>query len=372
MQRRRIVAALAAGACARVAGAAVAPSQKEILVGQTTALSGPYARDAAGSRLGSDAFFAALNAQGGINGRAVRMLSLDDGFQPDAAVHNARALAQQGAVCIFQPYGTGPSLALAQAVGDTGLPLVAPISGAQALYRPNPLVFHTRASFADEYERIVQHLVTLGLTRLAMVHMDNPGGHSSLETVRGILERARLRLAATFALSGDGGNAARGVAPVGDVRPMAVIFACTTQAVLPFLRAYHAAGHRSSYYHISFTDGQAAYAAAPADAVGWVVSQVAHNPYRHETVKLVADYQRDMRAAGRPELSYAGVEGYASAKVLCTALQRLRGEPRPGALEALGTLDLGGNWGLHFAPGRHAGSRYVELVMVGRDGRYVR
>lgn len=379
MFRRRLLRASVGAACAVVSGLNVsttfAQGRKAILVGQTNPMTGPIAGTAAAFRDGARAFVEALNSQGGINGRELQIETVDDNFRPETAEKNARDFARKGAVCFFQPWGESQCLAMGKMALELKIPLLAPISGASSLYEPTPYLFNTRASWKDEYEKIVQQLLVLGLTKLSMVHMDNQGGRSALAIVQEVLARNNLKLAATFGVKNDASNAIDGVRRIGDSQAKVVIYACTTGAALQFVKTFQSAGYRAQSYFNGFTDGQSAFKTDGAVAVGWVVSQVALNPFSDNSVKLTADYRRDMGSAGLSELSYNSVEGYTNAKILAAALRRISGEPTAArlhaALEGLGTMDLGG-YTVNFSNKNHAGSRYVELVMVGRDGRYVR
>lgn len=379
MFRRKLLRASIGAACAIVSGFNIsttfAQGRKAILVGQTNPTTGPIAGTAAAFRDGARAFVEALNAQGGINGRELQIETVDDNFRPDTAEKNARDFARKGAVCFFQPWGESQCLAMSKMALELKIPLLAPISGASSLYEPTPYLFNTRASWKNEYEKIVQQLLVLGLTKLSMVHMDNQGGRSALAIVEEVLARNNLKLAATFGVKNDASNAADGAQRIGASQAKVVIYACTTSAAIQFLKAYQSAGYRSQSYFNGFTDGQSAFKTEGALAVGWVISQVALNPFSGESVKLTADYRRDMRNAGLTELSYNSVEGYTNAKVLATALRRINGEPTAAglrtALENLGMVNLGG-YTVNFSTNNHAGSRHVELVLVGKDGRYVR
>jgi ABC-type branched-subunit amino acid transport system substrate-binding protein len=83
----------------------------EIKLGQTVPLSGPVSVYATFSRA-SLAYFAMVNDRGGINGRKVTLLSVDDGFSPPKAVEQTRRLVESdGVFAIFAPVGSAPSAA---------------------------------------------------------------------------------------------------------------------------------------------------------------------------------------------------------------------------------------------------------------------
>jgi branched-chain amino acid transport system substrate-binding protein len=83
----------------------------EIKLGQTVPLSGPVSAYATFSRA-SLAYFAMVNDRGGINGRKVTLVSLDDGFSPPKAVEQTRKLVESdGVFAIFAPVGSASSAA---------------------------------------------------------------------------------------------------------------------------------------------------------------------------------------------------------------------------------------------------------------------
>src|SRR6476620_4287106 len=101
-----LIAALVAGAASAQAKYGPGTSATEIKVGQTIAYSGPAS---AYSQLAKAeaAYFKTLNAKGGINGRKINFVSLDDGYSPPKAVENARKLVESDQVAlIFNVLGT--------------------------------------------------------------------------------------------------------------------------------------------------------------------------------------------------------------------------------------------------------------------------
>ena len=113
---RRATAILFATVALTTASIAQAPdtpgvTATEIKLGQTVPLSGPVSAYATFSRA-SLAYFAMVNDRGGINGRKVTLISIDDGFSPPKAVEQTRKLVESdGVFAIFAPVGSAPSAA---------------------------------------------------------------------------------------------------------------------------------------------------------------------------------------------------------------------------------------------------------------------
>ncbi len=133
--------------------AAEAPgiTDKEIVIGQTAAQTGPAADLGHDVRLGIEAYFKEINAKGGVHGRQLRLVSLDDGYDPERAAANAKQLIEKDKVfAMLGNVGTATGLAVLPVMNEAKVPLVGPYSGAESLRGPDSgLIFHVRASYSD-------------------------------------------------------------------------------------------------------------------------------------------------------------------------------------------------------------------------------
>jgi branched-chain amino acid transport system substrate-binding protein len=94
----------------------------EIKIGQTMPYSGPASAYGTIGRAEA-AYFAKLNAEGGINGRRISFISLDDGYSPPRTVEQTRKLVEQeGVLLIFSPLGTAPNSAIHKYLNARGVP----------------------------------------------------------------------------------------------------------------------------------------------------------------------------------------------------------------------------------------------------------
>ena len=116
-------------------------------------------------RDGAQAYFDFVNAQGGVNGRQIKLISLDDGYDPDKATANTKQLIEKENVfSLFGYVGTATSNAALPLVSRASIPFFAPLTGAQSLREPfNRNVFTIRASYFEETEKIIQHSTTLAI-----------------------------------------------------------------------------------------------------------------------------------------------------------------------------------------------------------------
>src|SRR5690348_17523667 len=99
-----LIAALAAPAAAQKNAPGV--TDTEIKIGQTMPYSGPASAYGQIGRT-EQAYFKMINEQGGINGRKLNLISVDDGYSPPKTVEMIRKLVEQDEVLfVFQPLGT--------------------------------------------------------------------------------------------------------------------------------------------------------------------------------------------------------------------------------------------------------------------------
>ncbi|HNK06334.1 MAG TPA: ABC transporter substrate-binding protein, partial [Giesbergeria sp.] len=150
-------------------------------IGQTAALTGPLAFPFVEMNKGIAAAFKEVNDRGGIDGRPVEFFSLDDGGAPEKAAENTATLLKKDQVfTMFACGGTTSVMGALKVLAEAKVPLLAPATGSDALRPFNPLVFHTRASYAQELAKIARQLSSTGFTKMAVGYFDNPFGKATL------------------------------------------------------------------------------------------------------------------------------------------------------------------------------------------------
>src|SRR5271169_2078925 len=131
-------AAAAFAASARAARADNAPgiTDSEIKIGQTMPYSGPASAYGVIGRTEA-AYFNMINEQGGINGRKINLISLDDGYSPPKTVEQVRRLVEQEQVAfLFNTLGTAPNAAIRQYLNDNKVPQLFVSTGASMFSDP--------------------------------------------------------------------------------------------------------------------------------------------------------------------------------------------------------------------------------------------
>src|SRR6202453_4781665 len=115
-------AALASGSRAAFAANAPGITDTEIKIGQTMPYSGPASAYGVIGRTDA-AYFKMINEAGGVNGRKITLISLDDGYSPPKAVEQTHRLVEQEQVAfIFNSLGTPSNAAIRQYLNDNKVP----------------------------------------------------------------------------------------------------------------------------------------------------------------------------------------------------------------------------------------------------------
>lgn len=373
------LAFVAATSCLTVARAA-AP-REDIVIGQVAPLTGTIAGTGDEYVAGAAAYFAHVNAQGGIYGRKIRVVVKDDGYKPDQTLAMTRQLlAEDKPLALFGFVGTGNILALNKnkVLEEAGIPLLAPYTGAQDLREPmNPNIFHIRASYTDETARMVEHLHTIGLRRFAVMYQDDPFGKSGLAGAESALEKLGLKAV------GKGGydrtkpeEVDAAVAAIAPTEPDAIIMVSVNRASAAFIKKMREKGSKARLFNISVVNFKELLKNAGEDlARGIGISQVMPSPYS-VTVPVAREFQALMKKY-EPEkvVSYASIESFIAAKILVEAVRRSGGNPTrdkvASQLEKMSSYDAGG-FKVSFSPENRIGSRFVEVTVIGQGGKLIR
>ncbi len=351
-------------------------SADEIRIGQFAAQTGPAAELGKRMQLGILAHFAAVNSAGGIHGRKLKLISRDDGYEPEKAIAAVKALIEEDKVfALIGSVGTPTTLAAVPAINAAGIPLVGPFTGAQALREPfNRNLFHVRASYFDETERIVQYLSTIGIKKIAVFYQNDSYGKAGLEGVLRALTKRELKPAATVKVERNSNDVAAALAEILEVRPEAVIQISAYKSCAALIKQAKAKSYSGQFFNVSFV-GSNALADELGDAgAGVVISQVVPFPYTPSSA-IVNEYQQRMTEAGSKDYDFTSMEGFLAAKLFTEGLRKagknLSRQSFISALESLHDYNLSG-FTMSYSAKSHEGSRYTDLTIIGSNGKFVR
>lgn len=316
-----------------------------------------------------------VNRQGGVHGRRIELRTLDDGFDPVTAAKNADVLVNKERVfAMFLNRATPHTEAILPILKADGVPLVAPSTGAAIFHEPpNRLVFNVRAKYQDEVAKAVEHFTTVGVNAIGLAHVDDSFGRDSLAGFQRSMQARNLKPAAEVTFGRVKPDIGATVANILKANPRALIIVGSATTTADLIRGIRAAGNQMQIMTLSNNSSSAFVKSMGKDGVGVIVSQVTPAPHLM-TTGLGREFKLAAKETGAT-VSYAAMEGFVAAKVLVEGLRRagsnLTREGFIQALESMRKLDLGGLM-VDYGPDDRTGSGFVELTMIGRDGRFIR
>ncbi|MDI1341176.1 ABC transporter substrate-binding protein [Polaromonas sp.] len=344
-------------------------SKTGIVLGQTLALTGPGSSLAQPFHQGAKLYFDSVNAAGGINGRKIELVTLDDLGNPANTAANTKKLLEQGVLSLFGFYGSPQVTAAYPLIKDGDVLLFAPMAAADefrgALYGN---VYSLRPGYSEEAAAITKHAATLGARKLAILHASDGESMAALDSAQRTMTSLGANLVANAAFAG--GSLAGSVDKALAERPESVLVISDAAGAANAVRDLRTKGFRGPIYGFSNT-GESLLAEELGKAgAGVVVARVVPKSDSSK-VALVRDLQAGALAAklGKPNVYM--LEGYIAARVYTEALRRTgkdvtRAKLRK-AIDAMDDVSVGG-FRVHFLDDR-VGSRLVELGLIDSQGR---
>lgn len=381
MRRRSIVLGLPPAALLGTVATVPCPARARahlpaIRLGQSAPVSGPLASVGRACRDATRAVFADANAQGGVGGRELELVTLDDEDHAERTAVNVKLLASQHQVIgLFGFVGAGAHRAGPRGAADEGLPYVAAFSGAQELRSGLlPWIYNLRAGHADEVEYIARHTRQIGIRRVSLVAEYNSQGWALRDALIAAFESRGDTVASISSVDHEGSpySLPGAVQSVLAGQPQAILLGADHVASARFVDAVRAAGFTGLFYTLSTVGGSALTERLGAQAAGLSVTQVVPFPWTASTA--LGRHFQAFCARHRLEPSFAGMEAFLAASLVVDALRRMR-EPTPAqfaaALDGLPPRDFGGFVGAFYGASRRTAAQ-VDLTVFSRTGKFVK
>jgi ABC-type branched-subunit amino acid transport system substrate-binding protein len=377
--KRLLALSLIAGS-AHVLAADPGISDNTITLGMSSPFSGTNGAYGLEMRQTIEAYFEQLNKAGGVNGRKLELVAIDDGYETDRSIANSKSLIEEKKVfALLAYYGSSPTTeSMNKIFGPAKVPLVGTISGAGTLREPvsaNPnsrYMFNVRASYADETDAIVNQLVSLGLKSIAVFYQNDGFGKSGLDGVTAALKKHNMTPSAVGTVERNSVDVAKAVESISKNTPQAVIMVTLSKPTTAFVKAMKKSGQNPMLMTLSPVGAEQLVQDLGAEARGIGISQVVPYPW-NDTIPVVRDYQK--LVGGKTGFTYYALEGYLMARVMVEGIKRagkdLTREKLVGALEGLNNNDFGG-FRVTYGGSNRQGSRFVELTVVGPGGKLLK
>ena len=346
-----------------------------IRIGQTAGVTGTVAGPVKEMNEGAAAYFNLVNKNGGVHGRKIELITLDDKFDPAITKANAETLIRKEKVFVmFQGRGTPHNQGILPPLTEYKVPHLAPATGATVFHEPlHKWMFNVRANYHVEIEEIIKNISFTGHKKISLLHVDDAFGKDGLEGFNKAMAKARLTPVSITTFARVKPDYATTAKEVIKANPSALLILSSSKNTVEVIKAIRAQGGKMQLMTLSNNSSDSFVNDLGEDGRGVMVSQVTPSPYSRNT-----SLGREFNSAAKESnatISYAAMEGFINAKVLVEALKRAGPNPtRAGfakALESFRNEDLGG-LSVTYGPNDHAGSVFVELSMIGKDGQFIR
>ena len=360
---------------------AKAEDSEPIRIGMSAAMSGPAQSLGLGMKLGVEAYFQRMNRNGGVDGRRLELIAMDDGYEPESAVRNMNHLVDdEGVLAMIGNVGTPTAKLTVPIAIEKRTLLFGAFTGAGLLRKPpSRYVVNYRASYAQETAAMVEGLLAAGIMpyEIAIFSQNDSYGDAGYSGVVQGLRAVDYR-------NGDKlphGRYERNTVEVEDglltilespVQPRAIVLVGAYAACAKFIRLAKRALPDTIFLNVSFVGSMALKNALGADGEGVIVTQVV--PHFGEELPLTEAYRQDLEAYDPEALpGFVSLEGYIVAKIFVEGLRRIDGEiGRESIVDALlgiRTLDIGLGTVIDYGTDTYQGSQKVWPTAI-REGQF--
>ena len=358
--------------CAGICNTAIA--QGTIVIGQSAPLSGSNRELGEEIRDGALAYFKKINDAGGVNGRKIELISLDDANDTGRAGENGRKLIEERNVIALFGYASAtlsrPALPF---VEKSKTPFVAPFTGADPMRVFNPYVYNHRASYADELEKIVDFYANVGVKSFGILYHDDPVGKENLTAVQRALTKRNFKVAAAVGITRANPDIKRAVEATTAAKPDVMIATTLFKPTADFIKGAKAANPGMQFVSTSFAGPNVLMRALGPDGAGVAISQVVP-PVTNKSIAVVSEYLAAFeKYTGKQNYGATSLESYIAAKMLVEGLRRAGRDPSreslASALDGLSGFDAGG-YIVSFTSSNHNGSAFAEMTVIDKSGRF--
>ena len=349
-----------------------------ITFGQSACFSGPTRDLGISYRQGILAAFEERNRQGGVGGRRLNLLALDDAYEPEKAAANAaRFVSGNDVFAVIGGVGTPTARRIAPVLRSAGIPFVGHVTGADFLRDATrfPNVIILRAGYLDETRVLVEHIIgERGKSRLGIIYQDDAFGRSVLANFRSVLEQHDIPILAKTAYSRNTHAVHSSLFSLAKADLDAILLVGTYAANAEIINLANTLGHEYIMANLSFVLSYELRnrVATPSDRI--LVTEVVPDA-KDTSTHIVRSYQRAMGTeyGGRGEsiesmVNEVSLEGYILGRFIIAVVERM-GEALTRENFLAQALTSGpvaiDDWAVGFRPGTNTGSTYIRLTDFG-------
>jgi branched-chain amino acid transport system substrate-binding protein len=379
-QGNRTAWAVAAGLLVAVAAGPAAAENgvtaDTIVFGQAAVFEGPASALGLGMRAGIQAAFDEVNGKGGIHGRKLKLVGVDDGYEPDKSIAAVKKLIEEEKVfSLIGPVGT-PTANAAQPVAQAAkVPYIGPFTGVMFLRDPKrDNVINIRASYDAETEAWVRHLTEdLKIEKIAIFYQDDAFGRAGLSGFKKAMDKRGMKIHAEATFERNTVAVKSALLNLKRAEPEAVVMVGPYKPCAEFIKLARKIDFNPAFVNISFVGANALAKELGPDGKGVIVSQVVPFPW-DASIKVVGDYQAALKASNaKEEPGFVSLEGYLVGRLTIAALEKAgKDVTREGLLKTIretGTFEIGGLT-MTYGPEDNEGLDKVFMTVIEADGSF--
>lgn len=353
-------------------------TESTIVIGSCSALEGPSRSLGMETVAGANAYFSMTNQEGGVHGRKLKLVAMDDSYDPAKTEACFNHLQSDGVFAMGFFVGTPTAVKYVPLAENNKIPLIGLFTGAQTLYTPlRHWVVNVRASYYDETREQIEGVWDkLGYRNVGVIYPQDAFGAAVLSGVKEALKTRGAEPVKVASYERQTANVGGAIDTVRATNPQAVVLVGPPNTVAPILQQAHAKGWKPLFLTVSFVGTDELIQEAGDDAEGMVITQVVP-PYYLTELKTVALYRRELsKYAPTSRPNFVSLEGFVDAMVMVEGLKRAGRElTREGLIHGLETiheedLGLGPQLKLSYSARDHKGFNHVIPTVV-RGGRAV-
>lgn len=347
-----------------------------VVFGQAAPLEGPASALGLGMKAGLVASFEEINRAGGIHGRKLKLISVDDGYEPDKSIAATRKLIETDKVfALVGPVGTPTSAATQPIATAAKVPFIGAFTGAGFLRNTAfDNVINVRASYDAETEAWVKHLTEdLKISKIAIFYQDDAFGRAGLSGFKKAMDKRGMAIVAEGTYERNTLAVKTALLTIKRADPEAVVMVGAYKPSAEFIKWARKIEFNPVFVNISFVGASALAKELGPAGKGVIVSQVVPFPW-DAALKVVADYHAAIKAIDpKAEPEFVSLEGYLVGRLVAAAMDKAGAElTREGLLKAMkdpGQFDIGG-LPMTFGATDNEGLDQVFMTMIQDDGTF--
>ncbi len=323
---------------------------------------------------GAEMFFANLNSKGGIGGRKINLIKLDDKQDAKETVRLFQELVASKSILSFFMPRTTPSIYAALPIAqEAKIPMFGMQTGGIQITEPlKRYAFTLRASYQDEVIYLIKQLHDTGTRKFALLVDDGVYGKDVLVGAQLAFSELKIKPVAVASINANKPEAAVPVGAILPTQPEVVILIAGAKGASDFVNLYRSKGGLAQFGTLSNNGADSFIKSLDTNKRGMIITQTLPSPFRMAR-QVTRDYTQ-MTVAAKSNIGFGHFYGYLCARVMSEALKRtgrdLTPERLTQTLESISLLDLGGIE-VSFSPNKRMGTNFVEASIVGVDGKLV-